>query len=139
MSPTPIEGMSGRLTDPRRRDTAAMPPEIRRLAAALPSVPGVYRFRDARGRVLYVGRATELRARVGSYGGDLRDRRHLRRMVPQVTRIEAVACESVHEAAWLERNLLEESLPRWNRTAGGEEVPAYLRLDERPSTPWRRL
>jgi excinuclease ABC subunit C len=116
-----------------------MPPEIRRLAAGLPSVPGVYRFRDARGRVLYVGRATELRARVGSYGGDLRDRRHLRRMVPQVTRIEAVACGSVHEAAWLERNLLEESLPRWNRTAGGEEVPAYLRLDERPATAGLRL
>ncbi|WP_433720422.1 GIY-YIG nuclease family protein [Actinoplanes sp. CA-051413] len=112
---------------------------IRRLAAGLPRDPGVYRFRDARGRVLYVGRATELRARVGSYGGDLRDRRHLRRMVPAVTRIEAVACESVHEAAWLERNLLEESLPRWNRTAGGEEVPAYLRLDARPATAGLRL
>jgi excinuclease ABC subunit C len=116
-----------------------MRPEIRRLAAGLPSAPGVYRFRDARGRALYVGRATELRARVGSYGGDLRDRRHLRRMVPQVARIEAVACESAHEAAWLERNLLEESLPRWNRTAGGEEVPAYLRLDARPATAGLRL
>ena len=116
-----------------------MQPEIRRLAAGLPREPGVYRFRDARGRVLYVGRATELRARVGSYGGDLRDRRHLRRMVPAVTRIEAVACDSVHEAAWLERNLLEESLPRWNRTAGGAEVPAYLRLDARAATPGLRL
>ena len=116
-----------------------MRPEIRRLAAGLPREPGVYRFRDARGRVLYVGRATELRARVGSYGGDLRDRRHLRRMVPAVTRIEAVACGSVHEAAWLERNLLEESLPRWNRTAGGQEVPAYLRLDARPATAGVRL
>jgi excinuclease ABC subunit C len=116
-----------------------MQPEIRRLAAGLPRDPGVYRFRDARGRVLYVGRATELRARVGSYGGDLRDRRHLRRMVPAVTRIEAVACDSVHEAAWLERNLLEESLPRWNRTAGGAEVPAYLRLDARAATPGLRL
>lgn len=116
-----------------------MRPEIRRLAAGLPATPGVYRFRDARGRVLYVGRATELRARVGSYGGDLRDRRQLRRMVPAVTRVEAVACDSVHEAAWLERNLLEESLPRWNKTAGGAEVPAYLRLDARPSTAGLRL
>ena len=113
--------------------------EIRRLAAGLPSAPGVYRFRDARGRVLYIGRATELRARVGSYGGDLRDRRRLRRMVPQVARIEAVSCDSVHEAAWLERNLLEESLPRWNKTAGGAEVPAYLRLDARPATAGLRL
>src|SRR3982751_1210169 len=105
-----------------------MRPEIRLMVAALPRAPGVYRFRDGRGRVLYVGRATELRSRVGSYWGELRGRRHLRRMVTAVARIEAVACDSVHEAAWLERNLLEESLPRWNRTAGGAEVPAYLRL-----------
>jgi excinuclease UvrABC nuclease subunit len=83
------------------------PLEVRRL----PSEPGVYRFRDAGGRVLYVGRATVLRSRVGSYWSDLRGRRHLTRMVAQVVRIEAVACGSVHEAAWLERNLLETAMP----------------------------
>lgn len=86
------------------------PAAVRRL----PSGPGVYRFRDSRDRVLYVGRATALRQRVGSYWSDLRDRRHLRRMVASVARIEAVACDSVHEAAWLERNLLETSMPPWN-------------------------
>src|ERR1700761_8486548 len=98
-------------------------PVSRRPAAVprLPAEPGVYRFRDARGRVLYVGRATALRARVGSYWSDLRGRRHLTRMVAQVARIEAVACGSVHEAAWLERNLLETAMPRWNRTPGGQE------------------
>lgn len=101
----------------------------RELSARLPTAPGVYRFRDSGGRVLYVGRATNLRSRVGSYWGDLRDRRHLRRMVPQVTRIEAVECDSVHEAAWLERNLLERSKPRWNRIRGGLEVPVGIRLD----------
>lgn len=94
--------------------------------AALGDGPGVYRFRDARGRVLYIGRAVNLRRRVTSYWGDLRDRKHLRRMVPQVDRIEAVTCDSDHEAAWLERNLLERSKPRWNRTAGGQETPVYL-------------
>lgn len=109
------------------------------MVTGLPREPGVYRFRDERGRVLYVGRATELRSRVGSYWGELHGRRHLRRMVAAVVRIEAVTCASVHEAAWLERNLLEESLPRWNRTRGGQEVPAYLRLDGRPATPGLRL
>jgi excinuclease ABC subunit C len=94
----------------------------------LPAAPGVYRFRDAGGRVLYVGRATHLRSRVASYWGDLRDRRHLRRMVPQVARVEAVACDSVHEAAWLERNLLERSKPRWNRIRGGMEAPFCIRM-----------
>jgi excinuclease UvrABC nuclease subunit len=45
------------------------------VVARLPSEPGVYRFRDAGGRVLYVGRATALRSRVGSYWSDLRGRR----------------------------------------------------------------
>jgi excinuclease ABC subunit C len=106
-------------------------PQVRQL----PSAPGVYRFRDGRGRVLYVGRATELRGRVASYWSDLRDRPHLARMVAAVARVEAVVCDSVHEAAWLERNLLEESLPRWNRTPGGQEVPVYLVLDDGPAKP----
>jgi excinuclease ABC subunit C len=102
--------------------------------ALLPAEPGVYRFRDERGRALYIGRATNLRQRVGSYGGDLRDRRHLRRMVPRIARIEAVVCDSGHEAAWLERNLLEQRKPYWNRSRGGQEVPVYLRLDKRGLT-----
>jgi excinuclease ABC subunit C len=95
----------------------------------------VYRFRDGRGRVLYIGRATALRSRVASYWSDLRDRVHLAPMVAAVARIEAVSCDSVHEASWLERNLLEASLPRWNRTPGGQESVVYLRLDRRPGAP----
>ncbi len=104
----------------------------RAVIAGLPNGPGVYRFRDARGRALYIGRAVDLRRRVASYWSDLRDRRHLTRMVPQIVGIEAVACDSAHEAAWLERNLLERSKPRWNRVRGGAEVPVYLRLDRSP-------
>jgi len=103
--------------------------------ARLPRSPGVYRFRDARGRVLYIGRATVLRSRVGSYWSDLRDRGHLAPMVAQVARVEAVICDSVHEAAWLERNLLEASLPPWNRTPGGQESAVYIRMDAGPAHP----
>lgn len=103
--------------------------------AHLPRSPGVYRFRDAAGRVLYVGRASVLRSRVGSYWADLRDRAHLGPMVARVARIEAVCCDSVHEAAWLERNLLEVSLPPWNRTPGGQEAAVYIRLDAGPAHP----
>jgi len=99
--------------------------------ACLPGGPGVYRFRDERGRALYIGRAVDLRRRVASYWGELKGRRHLARMVPQIVGVEAVACDSAHEAAWLERNLLEKSKPRWNRARGGAEVPVYIRLDRR--------
>ena len=79
----------------------------------LPAEPGVYRFRDARGRVLYVVQYDPTRERSS---------------VAQVSSIEAVACASVHEAAWLERNLLQNAMPRWNRTPGGQENQVYIRL-----------
>ncbi|HEX6886796.1 MAG TPA: GIY-YIG nuclease family protein, partial [Candidatus Nanopelagicales bacterium] len=101
----------------------------------LPAAPGVYRFRDARGRVLYVGRASNLRTRTQSYWGDLAGRAHLRRMTPQIEAVEALVCGSPHEAAWLERNLLERALPRWNRVRGGLEVPIWLVLDPGPRAP----
>ncbi|MGH3291416.1 MAG: hypothetical protein ACRDP7_06395 [Trebonia sp.] len=105
-------------------------------AALLPLTPGVYRFRDATGRVLYLGRATSLRSRVASYWGDLGDRAHLGPMVARVARVEAVACDSVHEAAWLERNLLQARKPPWNRApSGGQEVEVWIRLSADTRTP----
>jgi excinuclease ABC subunit C len=103
--------------------------------ARLPRTPGVYRFRDARDRVLYIGRATALRSRVASYWPDLRDRGHLGPMVARIARIEAVSCDSVHEAAWLERNLLETALPPWNRTPGGQESAVCIRMSAGPVNP----
>ncbi|HET6741984.1 MAG TPA: GIY-YIG nuclease family protein [Kribbella sp.] len=96
----------------------------------LPTGPGVYRFRDAAGKVLYIGRARNLRRRVRSYWLNLGDRPHLARMVQRIARVEGVWCDSEHEAAWLERNLLEHSKPRWNRTEGGAEVVGYIRLGD---------
>jgi excinuclease ABC subunit C len=98
-------------------------------------VPGVYRFLDSAGGVLYIGRATTLRSRVASYWSDLRGRAHLAPMVAQVARVQAVACDSAHEAAWLERNLLTATLPPWNRTVGGQEVPVCIVMDSRPASP----
>jgi excinuclease ABC subunit C len=94
----------------------------------LPAEPGVYRFRDEAGKVLYIGRARNLRRRVQSYWVNLGDRPHLSRMVRRIARVEGVWCDSEHEAAWLERNLLEHTKPRWNRTEGGAEVAGYIRF-----------
>lgn len=117
----------------RSGDWAAMRRNGPAAIGRLPDEPGVYRFRDDRGRVLYIGRATCLRSRVGSYWSDLHYRAHLAPMVARVARVEAVTCDSVHEAAWLERNLLETSLPRWNKTQGGQESAIYIRLDAGPA------
>jgi excinuclease ABC subunit C len=105
-------------------------------AGRLPASPGVYRFCDGSGGVLYLGRAVSLRRRVLSYWGDLRDRMHLADMVARIAQVEAVACDSAHEAAWLERNLLRRSLPPWNRSPdGGQEAEVWIRLSDSPRAP----
>jgi excinuclease ABC subunit C len=101
----------------------------------LPHGPGVYRFVDANNRVLYVGRALDLRRRAISYWGGLRERQHLQGMVSAVARVQAVLCASEHEAAWLERNLLETHKPRANRTRGGQEVPTLIALSVAGAAP----
>jgi excinuclease ABC subunit C len=118
----------------------AVASDPRDCAARLPLGPGVYRFRDPAGGVLYVGRATSLRRRVRSYWGDLGDRPHLAAMVARIARVEAVPCDSAHEAAWLERNLLERRKPPWNRSpSGGQEVEVWIRLSESSPAPGLRV
>jgi len=112
------------------------PSDPRECAARLPLGPGVYRFRDATGGVLYLGRSVSLRRRVASYWGDLGDRGHLAAMVARIARVEAVPCDSAHEAAWLERNLLERRKPPWNRSpSGGQESEVWIRLSESAPAP----
>jgi excinuclease ABC subunit C len=89
---------------------------------------------------LYLGRAVSLRRRVISYWGDLGDRGHLAAMVARIARVEAVPCDSAHEAAWLERNLLERRKPPWNRSpSGGQEVEVWIRLSESASAPGLKM
>src|SRR5438270_584028 len=111
-----------RLPEPR--------PAVRRALAVLPHRPGVYLMRDEGGRVLYIGRSGDLATRTRSYWRDLRDRRHLVRMLPRVEWLEPVVCASEHEAAFLESDLLARHRSRYNRTLGMESC-VWLRLDSR--------
>jgi excinuclease ABC subunit C len=125
------------MSDPGARSEASSAGSApRELAQRLPLAPGVYRFSDAAGRVLYLGRAVSLRRRTVSYWGDLGDRGHLAPMVARTARVEAVVCDSAHEAAWLERNLLQASLPPWNRApSGGQEKEVWISLRESARAP----
>ncbi len=108
-------------------------PAVKRALGLLPHRPGVYILRDDRGRVIYIGRSGDLATRARSYWVDLRDRPHLVRMLPRVAWLEPVVCESEHEAAFLESDLLERHRTRWNRTLGMESC-VWLRLDARPES-----
>jgi excinuclease ABC subunit C len=97
--------------------------------AGLPDGPGVYLMRDARGRVLYVGRSVSLRSRVRSYWSSPDPyRAHLQPMLRRVRRVDHVVCATAHAAAFLERRLIAEHQPPFNLT-DGVEAEWWLRLD----------
>lgn len=103
-----------------------------RLTASLPRQPGVYLFRGAGGRVLYVGKATELRGRVRSYfSGD--ERRKVGQLLRETVTIDHVVCPGPLEAAVPEVRLIHRHLPPFNRRSKLWRRYAYLKLtlDER--------
>ena len=105
----------------------------RGLADGLPRSPGVYAFRSASGEVLYVGKATDLRARVRSYfGGD--DRRWVAAMLRETERVEHWPCPTALEAGVRELRLLAERPPRFNRrsTSPGRAVWVALTQERYP-------
>lgn len=79
---------------------------------------------DGRDRILYIGRAGDLRQRVRSYWNPSLRRPGLRGMVRRVRRVVTVGATSEHEAAFIERALLERHDPPFNRTLGVESVVA---------------
>jgi DNA polymerase-3 subunit epsilon len=97
------------------------------LTARLPRTPGVYLFRDRGGRVLYVGKATNLRARVRSYFAN-DDRRKVPQLLRELESIDIVACSHPLEAAVREIRLIHAHEPRFNRQAKAWRTYAYLKL-----------
>jgi excinuclease ABC subunit C len=92
----------------------------------LPAKPGVYLFRNAKGSVLYVGKAKSLRARVRSYfrGGDAR--LGLDRMVSRVERIEVIVTQTEVEAFHLEQNLIKRHRPTFNVRLRDDKSYPYI-------------
>jgi excinuclease ABC subunit C len=95
--------------------------------ASLPASPGVYLFKDARGRVLYVGKADSLRDRVRSYFGPSLDVRHVR-MVERADRIDHVTTGTIAEAFLLEANLIKQHRPRYNIRLKDDKSYPYVKV-----------
>ena len=87
---------------------------IRNVLRTLPQNPGVYRMTDARGDVLYVGKARSLRARVANYAQVTRLPRRLQRMVAQTRGMTIVTTNNEAEALLLEGQLIKRYRPAYN-------------------------
>ena len=104
----------------------------------LPTSPGVYLMKDAEGNILYVGKAANLRHRVGSYFGIKQKLSpKLQRMVARVTDLDFFVTSSEQEALILELNLIKRHRPRYNVRLKDDKTFPYLKID--PSEDWPRV
>ncbi len=87
---------------------------IREKVKTLPNSPGVYRMMNAKGDVLYVGKARDLKKRVTAYTQPYRQGNRIQRMISETASMEFVTTHTEVEALLLEANLIKRYMPRYN-------------------------
>lgn len=100
----------------------------RHLADGVPRGPGVYLFRDARQRVLYIGKSVDLRPRVRQYFTAAEGRRRMAEMVAAAEEVVSLPCTTLLEAEVRELRMIGEYKPPYNRRSRFPEKVSFLKL-----------
>lgn len=106
----------------------ASPIDVRDKVSLLPNKPGVYQFYDSEGKILYIGKATSLRSRVGSYFAKNHPDGKTRALVRHIADLRTIVVETPYDALLLENSLIKEYQPRYN-----------IMLRDDKSYPWIRI
>ena len=101
-----------------------------------PRAPGVYLMKDGQGRVIYVGKAVNLRSRAGSYflAAAAVDRR-TQDLVPEIADLDYIQTDSEVDAVLLEARLIKDVQPRFNQELKDDKTFPYLQITTREEFP----
>lgn len=109
---------------------------IERKLEVLPELPGIYKFIDKNGNILYIGKAINLKKRVSSYfQKELYDRPRIRQMVPLICDIETVETNNEIEALILESALIKKFLPIFNTDLKDDKSYAWIYINTKDEFP----
>jgi len=111
-------------------------PHLEAKLRALPARPGVYLFKDKEGKVIYVGKAANLRSRVRSYfGAPSNLPSKIQRLVPTIQDLDFVITRSEQEALILECDTIKRYSPKFNASLKDNKTFPYLKIDIREDWP----
>src|SRR3970040_699670 len=119
-----------------------MNPDLQNKLSNLPGNPGVYQFFNDKGKVIYVGKANNLRSRVKSYFHSNTPNAKTEALVSKISNLELVVTDSEVEALVLENNLIKELKPRYNVNLKDDKSFPFIKVTNEPYPriyPTRRL
>ncbi|HRE37821.1 MAG TPA: GIY-YIG nuclease family protein, partial [Chitinophagaceae bacterium] len=106
--------------------------EFEHIAPTIPKEPGIYKYYDSSGELLYVGKAKHLRKRVSSYFNKTFTTYKTHELVKRIARIEYTIVNSEQDAFLLENSLIKEFQPRFNINLKDDKTYPFLVIKKEP-------
>lgn len=106
--------------------------EFQQIAPTLPLQPGIYQYYDAKGELLYVGKAKQIRKRVSSYFSKQPDNLKTVELVKRIAQIRFTIVDSEQDAFLLENSLIKESQPRYNINLKDDKTYPFIVIRKEP-------